>query len=453
MKRFSIILSLILLTVILLRLAAPAQAMEGRGGDIVVIGKDEVVEDDLYIGANQVRLEGTVKGDLVAAGSLIIVESTGIVEGDLIAAGQGVEIKGKVKDDVRAGGAVVKLSQGAQVDGDLVAAGFTIEIAQEAEVGEDMVAFASGVLLSGLVKGDAQVGAGGFQLDGQVQGNLNAEVGRPEDQAPFSPAMFMEPVPGMPASPTVPGGLTLGPQARVGGKLTYTADQDVAGASAAAAGGVTRNPIPVEQADGTPMPKPAETQADRAVQWVLELLRSMITLTLVGLLFAWLAPQLVRRGAEFIRAKPLPSLGWGLVVYAGFFFAFLVLLIAVVLLALVLGIITLGDLVGTTIGLGVFSGVGLTLALKITTSYISKILVGYLLGSLILGKLKPDWNEKVAWPLVLGVILVALLAAIPILGQLVTIVAILFGLGALWLLGQEWWQKRKTGLVEEPVAI
>jgi hypothetical protein len=35
----------------------------------------------------------------------------------------------------------------------------------------------------------------------------------------------------------------------------------------------------------------------------------------------------------------------------------------------------------------------------------------------------------------------------------VNIVSILFGLGALWLLGQEWWQKRKTEPVEEPVAI
>lgn len=244
MKRFFVGLSLLLTILVLFRLTMPVQAMESRGGEVIVIGKGEVIEDDLYVGASQIKVEGTVKGDLLGMGGVIIIESTGVVEGDLIVAGRGVEIKGTVKDDVRAAGAVVKLSQGAQIGGDFVAAGYTVEIAPDSVVGGDLTAFGGGVIMAGLVKKDVMVAAGGLQLNGEVQGDVNAEVGPPEEQMPFSPMMFMQPYPDMPTAPAVPGGLTLGPQAKVGGKLTYTADREVAGAADVAVGGVSRNPLP-----------------------------------------------------------------------------------------------------------------------------------------------------------------------------------------------------------------
>ena len=50
----------------------------------------EFTEDDLYVAANEVIVEGTIGGDLVAVGNSITVDGT--VEGDLIAAGQSVEV-------------------------------------------------------------------------------------------------------------------------------------------------------------------------------------------------------------------------------------------------------------------------------------------------------------------------------------------------------------------------
>lgn len=188
------------------------------------------------------------------------------------------------------------------------------------------------------------------------------------------------------------------------------------------------------------------------IDWLLGLVRSMVTLVLVGLLFAWVTPTLLSRGAEVIRTRPLPALGWGVVTYAGFIFAFLVLLITVVLIALLLGLVTLGDLLGTAIGLGVFSGIGLSLVMKIAVGYLSKVLVGYLLGVLILGRLKPEWNQKIAWPVVLGALLLALLMEIPFVGWIVRVAAVFFGLGALWLLGREWWQGRQASGVPEAAA-
>src|SRR5215204_898097 len=82
--------------------ASTAQAVETRSGDTVVIGPDEVVDDDLYVTANNVVIDGTIRGDLVAFGQSITVDGT--VEGDLIAAGRSVEIRGMVEDDARIAG-------------------------------------------------------------------------------------------------------------------------------------------------------------------------------------------------------------------------------------------------------------------------------------------------------------------------------------------------------------
>lgn len=56
-------------------------------------------------------------------------------------------------------------------------------------------------------------------------------------------------------------------------------------------------------------------------------------------------------------------------------------------------------------------------------------------------------------PLVLGVLIVALLASIPMVGWIVGMLIVLLGLGGLWLLGREWWQGRKVQMVEEPATI
>src|SRR5687768_4284776 len=87
-----IIILALLLALVGLFAAAPARAADTRGGDQVVIGRDEVIDDDLYVAANTVTIDGTVKGDLVAFASQITINGT--VMGDVLAAGQGVIING-----------------------------------------------------------------------------------------------------------------------------------------------------------------------------------------------------------------------------------------------------------------------------------------------------------------------------------------------------------------------
>ena len=126
-----------LLTILALSLAAPGQAFDGRTGEDIVIKADEVVNDDLYIIANNFTLDGTVKGDLVVFGAVITINGT--VEGDLIAAGRSIVINGTVADDVRIAGAILQVGKDASLGDDLVAAGASLESQGGSKVDGDTV--------------------------------------------------------------------------------------------------------------------------------------------------------------------------------------------------------------------------------------------------------------------------------------------------------------------------
>ncbi len=70
---------------------------------------------------------------------------------------------------------------------------------------------------------------------------------------------------------------------------------------------------------------------ERAGKWALESLRTAITLILIGLVLLLVLPGFMRDLAAELTSRPWPSLGWGVVAYAGFFF--LVLLTVFVMTA------------------------------------------------------------------------------------------------------------------------
>ena len=425
-----------LICLVLFTLVPAALAFETREGDNIVIGAGEVIEDDLYVGANTFTLDGTIKGDLIVFGST--VEINGTVEGDLLAAGQTVVVRGTVTDDVRIAGQALILDSDAQVGDDVLAAGFSIEDKKGSSVGGDFIYVGYQALLAGDVAEDARVAVGGLQLSGSIGGDVKAEVGEPGEGPP--PMFFM---PGVPSMPSVPLGLTVDEGAHIGGKLDYTSASEWSIPAGVVAGAIMRHEPEVEVEEEVVV-----SPARRAAGWFLGHLRRLVTLLLVGLLMVWVVPSWTEKATGALRAKPLPSLGWGVVSIAVFILALLVILIATILIAVVLGVITLGGLAGTTAWTG-----GLTMALlafffSIVVAYVTKVVVSFLGGRLILARLKPDWAEGRIWPLVVGVVLFVIITAIPILGWLVNLVVVLLGLGALWLLGRDVYRQRRAAPVE-----
>jgi hypothetical protein len=179
---------------------------------------------------------------------------------------------------------------------------------------------------------------------------------------------------------------------------------------------------------------------------VLDVLRNIASLILVGLLLLWLFPSFIKTTTERVKTAPLPSLGWGIIYIAAFFFSLLIIVITMIVGGIVFGILSLGGLSGTIIFVGLLLLFAIILGFCISVGFVAQIIVSILGGQLILSKVNPQLAENKYLPLIIGVLIYAILAAIPGLGVLIGIVTVLIGLGAVWYFGQGLFTKR-------PVAI
>ncbi|MDD2920660.1 MAG: hypothetical protein PHQ36_00080 [Anaerolineales bacterium] len=425
-----------LLAILALTLAAPAQAFDGRTGETIIIKADEVINDDVYVSANTFTLEGTIKGDLVVVGSVITINGT--VEGDLIAAGQSVVINGAVGDDARIAGAILQLGDKAKIGDDLVSAGASLEAKDGSSVGGELVVGAGQALLAGDVTGDVLAGTGSLDLRGQFGGDVKAEVGDPNQDAggpPFS--MF---IPNNEVSvPTVTPGLTIAEGAKIKGNFEYTQTKDIQIPANAIGGKVTRSMPVVDPTVAEVQPTPTEA----AITWTLDLFRAIATLVIFGLLLGWLAPAFVKTLMEKAQTKTAASLGWGIVAYAAFFFVILVILVTMVVGGLFFGALTLGKVSATIIWVGSLAIFALAVGFVLATAFVTKILVAWLGGKLILNRVSPTMAENKFAPLVLGAVILAILMALPYVGWVFSLFAVFIGLGAMWMWGSELLKSQK----------
>ena len=403
-----------LVALITLFAATPARAADTRGGQNVVIGRGEVIEGDLYVAANTLTVDGTIKGDLVAMAGQITVNGT--ITGDLLAGAQAIVINGTIGDDARVGGQAIVLAPGARVAGDLALGGLSLESQPGSAVEGDMLLGAYQGLLSGAVGKSVRGGLNRLELRGTVGGDVDVSISDDKtDALRFTPA-------GQLPIPTVPPSLTLADSARIGGKLIY---HSPASASISPSSQVTSGIAFDEQ---SPAAQPAAT----TTAWWVSYGRRLASLLLIGLLLVWLLPLWTRRLADSVEARPLPSLGWGLVAFFAFVAAVIAVVVLTIALAILFGYLTLGGLVGMIVALGLLSGAAMVAGYVAFAAYLAQAIVGYMAGRWLLRRLQPAWVEQPFVPLIVGVVLYVVLRAIPWLGGLLALLVVLLALGALW---------------------
>lgn len=421
------LLMLAVLLLVGLFAALPARAAETRGGQQVVIGRNEVITDDLYLAGSTVTIDGTVKGDVVAFGSQITIN--GVIEGDLLAGGQGIIINGRVNDDVRAFGQAIMLGSSARVGGDLAVAAVSLENQAGSIVNGDLMVGGYQALLAGNIGKNIRGELNRLDLSGTIGGNVDVSLSG--DQGTLS-SIQLSPA-GQTPIPSVRPNLTLADSARIGGKLIYRSIAAATISSAAqVVGGISYNQIAATQPTAPSIPG-------------LSYLQQLVGLLLVGLLLLWVVPAWTRRLSDTVQARPLPSLGWGLVAFITFVAVLIAILILTIILAIIFGVLTLGGLVAMVIGMSLTINAALAIGYIAFVSYVAQIIVGSMAGRWLLQRTQPAWAEQPIIPLVLGLILYVILAAIPWLGPLVCLLVALLGLGALWEWGRAtFWHTRST---------
>lgn len=368
---------LVLLLFLLFLMTAPgAMAATFKRGGTITIPEGQVINDDLYVAGGTVTIEGDVNGDLIVSGGTVIVN--GNVKQDLLAAGGTVILNGTVGDDIRAAGGTVTINK--TVQDDVVVAGGTIDIQKGSTIRGDLIAAAGDIGLRGRVTGQARISGGSLAISGTVGGNLRFEGDR----------------------------LRLSDGARIGGNLTYRAPARATISDGARVDGktaYTRTPRARERRE-------AATAGQIIGAFVFALFWFFVFLIgrlIVGVLFVLMSPNASLTITKMISDKPWPVLGIGLAVL--FVTPFVSLILMFTLVGIPLALIILG--------------------LYALAIYLSMIVTGLWLGRLILGSFARNTEPRTIWAMTLGVVILAIVTAIPFLGWLISLVSVVFGLGAL----------------------
>jgi hypothetical protein len=437
-RRLCVVLGLVALVSMIL--AGPVLAADIRTKDVIVIDKD--VDDDLYLLAESITVNATVHGDLIAAGGDIVVN--GVIDGDLWAVGGNISINGTVTDDVRLAGSDLSLGTSGQVGDDFFAAGFGFDAEPGSEIASDAFYAGYQALLGGEIGGDVKAAAAAVQISGHILGDVQVEVDEPDpefEQFSFWMGMWNPYMPDRLLGP----GLYVLEDAQIDGELTYTSpvtvdvpDETVGGAI------VYQTPVPDEvvearEVEVPEVPTGALTVAAIAswfFRWVVGTVRNFVTLLAIGALLLWLVPKWLKEVARHWKEKPLHSLGWGVAALLAFLVAVPLLFIVMILLDIVLGVLTLGGLVGIITGVIMVLEAALVVGFWIVSVYITKIAFSYLIGWLILKRTASTWVDKAMGivPLLIGLAIFVLVRSIPFLGAFFSLLVTVFGLGAIWLL-------------------
>ncbi len=439
-------------------------AAEFPGGGTVPAG--QVIDDDVFLSGQNVTVDGTINGNLLATGSTVTINGTvngdaflagqslivtenATINGNLFLGGYALQVKGKVTGSMFGGSNNLTISQNANIASNLYYGGYSIETQPGNMVGKDAYIGGYQAILGGEIARDLNFGGGALELNGKVDRNANLDVGSPNPSEPnyFNPGMFQQTgLPPMPAM--IAQGLRIGKDAQIGGKLTYTSTVDQASAiQAAPAGGtVFQTPVPQEQPQ---KPQPVETRFP-VLGWLFNFLRTLVTLLILGGLAVWLLPALLNRTASQVENKPLPSAGYGfLTVIAGYAAAFAIGL-AVLLFGILIALLSLGGLSRAFFGIGFSSLAVVVTIFSLLVSYGSKIVVSYLIGSVLMKKVAPQASHQAVWSMLIGVAIYTLVRSIPLIGWLIGVVATLVGVGAMWLVYRS---RKASAALEAPAPV
>lgn len=135
----------------------------------VNVAKTEVINDDLFIGAQTVEIAGTINGDVFVGAQTVKI--TGIINGSLHVGTNTLDLGGTIKGNVYVGGQSILLN-GSIIGGSLLVGGATVNIDKSSSIGGSILAGAGTISIDSKVKRSVYAGAGSITIGD------NAKIGK-----------------------------------------------------------------------------------------------------------------------------------------------------------------------------------------------------------------------------------------------------------------------------------
>ena len=394
-------------------IVSPARA---QGINISVddtIASGEVVENDAFLAGTTVKVDGDVVGDVFAGGA--VVEVNGNVDGSLFVVGQNVVINGAIGGSVYVAAVTLDLGPEAETGKNVYFIGASVATDEDAVIGRDLVVASMGANLSGEIGRNTVGMIGPWELFKWFMDLIGRPVFEPGTSSSTANPYFRVEAQPVQFSGFIPQLNTLFPA-------------------------TVLNSVPVDAGKIIEADQLAQSgsgiDSEAITEWLRTILEEFITLLIFGLLGIWLFASFLKRSGEKLEKKPLKSTGiglLGLVISVALIGVVILVALLILMLGIGLGAIGLWDLAWAVWGVG-FSSLGLAFWLSLLfVSYGTKVIVAFLVGTLILRRLAPESLRYKILPLLLGLFIYVLLAWLPYFGWVVAVLVNAIGLGAAWL--------------------
>lgn len=328
----------------------------------------------------------------------VTVAKNEVINDDLFAAGQSITIDGTVNGDVFAGGQSVTVN--GIINGNLHIGANSVTITGSVK-GNSYIGAANISLNSAALGGSLIVGAGNINIDKSsvVGGSILAGAGNISLNSQIKRSVYIG-----------SGAATIGADTVIGKNLYYqvggngNVNEISINPGAKIVGSIYKS---MPQLTPPPVSKTQVSSSFKAADNGIKLISFLGTLV-IGFLYLKLFKNHFTKSAETVSKSFWKSFGVGFLITIAAVPAFIILAITIIGIPLV----------------------GIAFMFLMIGIYLAKIITGFALGSWISAKFK--WNKLSAfWVMALGLLIIYILRAIPIIGALTSLAVLWAGLGAL----------------------
>lgn len=353
-------------------LATPfvAKAGEIKVRDDVIIQKERIVNDNVYAAARNVNVEGTINGDLIVMSDNVQV--SGKIKGDLLGVTSNLNITGEVEGNVRAMAQSVNITGKIGRNANLMTQ--DTNIGENGSIAWDLIFLSESVNIAGSVGKDLQGSATRLEVSGSVGSDIKAKLKATAGKEP----------------------LIVKNDANIGGNIFYRSDIKGNISEDANVAGV------IEYGE-------YESGSQAVASWFSELIYSLFGALLIGLVLVTLGRNKLNTLFELLRDRPEFAALKGV--------GILVLIPAATILLFF-------TIIGIPLAL-------ILLALWVVFLVLSRVIVAIFIGQWLVNK--TNWkNKSLMLSMVIGVVLSWIAFSIPVFGWVLSLAAIVLGLGVLY---------------------
>jgi hypothetical protein len=326
---------------------------------------------NVYTAGGTVFVNSAIGGDIYAAGGTITIESG--IEQDAVIAGGTVTINGEIGGDLRVAGGTVTINN--RVGGDLLIGGGNVVLTEKGSVGGDLAVASGNLTVDGAVGGNAKIAGETVVLNSVINGRVDVRTGQ---------------------------SLTFGNKAVISQSISHKGPNEATVNDGAQIGTVDYKKEEMGSRN--------QGRNFFAAIFTLSFIVKSIGLILAGLLLMKLFPRTSRESIEYMQRGPWMNL------LIGF-------------LTLVVGPIVVVILLITFIGMYIAIAAFLAwLLMLLLAALVASVFVGAWIIKFLTKKqeMRYDWQA-----LVIGVVVLAILMLVPIIGALGFFILMLIAYGGL----------------------